>query len=171
MISTDIINELRFAVDALAAVGSEIGLHRTKVFLVKRFVTSNGRDRPVVNSSEETRIVIGTTPFSSIYPGDGYLNPSVRYVSGKEVALSGNRLTSKCLVMNLRYPYTVNGESGGTSEKIFDPDLFTKNMQIYVRLIGAGFEEGDGSLCKVLYTDQNNTLSYKVYMQTTGSIL
>jgi hypothetical protein len=23
----------------------------------------------------------------------------------------------------------------------------------------------------VLYTDQNNTLSYKVYMQTTGSIL
>lgn len=177
MFTTDVSDQLRFAVDALASTGSYIGLHRYKCYLTKIVTTvNNGLDNPGSRTRTDTRIVLGDNVFfqdgySIDYPGDGYLNPPLRYVSNQEIALSGNRLNNKCMEMKITYPYSFDSISGGIDQKIFDPDAVEKNTQIFIRVFGPGFHSTSGAYFKILYTEQSRSLSYSVYLENTATVI
>src|ERR1700685_1863380 len=94
-VATDISANLRSDLDICYSQAAKLGLNQFQVFLTEVF--NAGGDRPGHGGTRvrtDTRVCL-LDGYNSMYPGDGYLNPTFRQVSQKEVALANGRLQDK----------------------------------------------------------------------------
>ena len=169
--SLDITPNLRLAVDATTGALALIGLHPYQVWLVN--ITTTGGVDPG-DGGTRTRTDTRITVFDGYNPngaGDGYKYPFVRYVTGKEIALSNNRLNDKDFCIGpLMYPYDVGSFNQGTSSSIFDP-VDGGDQQIYIHMFGTDLDPVNGAYCSTIYTIQDSAISYRVFIRNTGTII
>lgn len=169
--STDISNSLRYALDTSYQQAAILGLHSFSVTLIT--ISNPGGSRPAVGGSRvrtEQRLTIGQG-FGSNFPGDGYLNPQVRFVSQQDIVLSGNLLNDRDLVIGpFVYPYDTCSLTGGLDYDLIEPAVNDNNSQLYFKIVGHGLFE-NGIYCKRIYAITDSNLSYKIYVRNNGEII
>jgi hypothetical protein len=126
----------------------------------------------------QTRLTVANA-YSSYAPGDGYLNPPVRQMSGQQILLSGGAITDNLITMGpFVFPYETTFVSGGTDPVSFQPDSSTFNNQLYVWINTSGTGQGlalnanNGNYFEVkkLQLSNMNNISYLVVLQSTSYV-
>lgn len=150
-------NSLRFALTKCYSIGSLLGLRPYEVYLV--IVKSTGiRPGLGTRTRVDTRLYI-----------DGYKNPPFYQVSSKDVFLSSGQLTDQDFKLILTYPYTYGSSTGGLDPSVFNPVMDGYNTQLYFKVIGPGLPS-TGQYFKRKYSQEDNNLSYNIFLEATGEI-
>jgi hypothetical protein len=125
---------------------------------------------PTVPTLTPTRITV-CEGYLSFAPGDGYLNPPIRQLSGEQLVLSGGALTDNLVSLGpLSFPY-VSGQGGGTSPALFQPP--SAEQQVYVLLQGPALNQtlaGNYFKVKQIVLNDMKNITYNVLLEATSSI-
>lgn len=135
-------------------------------------------DTPGVAVRTSTRITVAAMfgdGYLSYAPGDGYLNPYATDMRGNTPILSAQALGEmEWMLGPLVFPYTLNGTNGGTDPNIFFPLIGSNNnIQIYIQLLGPGFNPNNGVFFKAqeVVLGKGDNIYYHIRMISTGEVI